>query len=86
MTPSARGVATDIDTLYRLRQENTALAFNGFINISNAGAYTFHLTTDDGGYLYVGNPAASCGVTVLGRKSVPEPRPFTESLPDREPL
>jgi len=84
LTPAAQGVATNIDLRYSVRQANAALAFNGYISVSNAGIYTFYLNSDDGGYLYVGNPATSCEITALGHKNVPVPRRFKEALADED--
>ena len=51
----------------------------GFIQISNAGIYNFNLASDDGGRLYVGNPADRCKVIALGRRSTPELASFESS-------
>jgi signal transduction histidine kinase len=80
MTPVAQGVATNFSLQYSVRPENAALAFNGYLRTSNAGTYTFYLSSDDGGYLYVGNPGASCELTALGQNTVPTPRRFAEAL------
>jgi signal transduction histidine kinase len=84
MAPVAQGVATDVDVRYSVRPTNAALAFNGYLSVSNAGTYTFYLSSDDGGYLYVGNPAASCEIKVLEHKAVPAPRRFKETLADED--
>jgi signal transduction histidine kinase len=84
LTPATHGVATNIDLQYSVRQENAALAFNGYINISNSGIYTFYLNSDDGGYLYAGNPSASSEITALGHKTVPVPRRFKKTLADED--
>jgi signal transduction histidine kinase len=80
LAPAAQGVATNIDLQYSVRRENSALAFSGFISVSNAGIYTFYLESDDGGLLYAGDPAASCEITAQGRKTVPSTRRYKESL------
>ena len=80
IVPVAQGVATSFDLRYSTRQENTALAFSGYIQILTAGTYTFYINSDDGSYLYAGNPANSCRVTALGHKSVPAPGRFQEAL------
>ena len=56
LNPVARGVATNFSFNYRARLEHTALVFDGFIQISNAGVYVFYLTSDDGSRLKVGQP------------------------------
>jgi signal transduction histidine kinase len=80
LAPVARGVATNFDLKYSVRPENTALAFSGSIKIETTGIYTFYVNSDDGSYLYAGNPAASCQITVLRHESVPAPMRFKEVL------
>lgn len=76
LSPVLRGVATNFDLHYATRNENAGLVFDGFIEIPTTGLYTFTLTSDDGGYLYLGNPALSCQVTVLEHQTVPAPHVF----------
>lgn len=80
LTPVANGVATNFDLRYSVRPGNSALAFNGFIKIPISGTYTFYLTSDDGAYLYAGDPTASCKVTVLQHKNIPVPVPFEDAV------
>jgi signal transduction histidine kinase len=54
--PITNGVAANLRTDYRTRDQYCAVAFNGFIQIKEAGLYTFHLTSDDGSRLYIGKP------------------------------
>ena len=75
ISPVTNGMATNFDLGYRIRDEDVALAFDGFIKIATAGVYRFYVTSDDGAYLYAGNPAASCRVMVVGREAVPAPAP-----------
>ena len=84
LKPVQQGLAANFDTKYSPRSTNAALAFNGYLNVSNAGIYTFYVRSDDGGYLYAGNPVASCEISALGHKAVPEPKRFTQNLADED--
>jgi signal transduction histidine kinase len=68
--PVAQGIATNFNLSYRARAENTVLAFNGFIEVSRAGIYTFYVTSDDGAILRVGEPKISCKVLAPPDQSV----------------
>lgn len=72
LKPAAKGVATNFSVSYRTQHEQCALNFDGFIQIDHAGIYKFHLTSDDGSRLYVGDPTDWCRVVPLGRKSIPQ--------------
>lgn len=52
--PAKTGVAPNFDLNVRTRDEAVGLEFNGFITIPRDGLYTFHLTSDDGSRLLVG--------------------------------
>ncbi len=84
LTPVARGVATNFDLRYSPRPEGAALVFTGYITIPTTGIYTFHVISDDGGFLYVGDPAASCAVARVGHRTMPVPRHFEEALATRD--
>lgn len=62
LTPVGNGIATNIDLSYQVRSENTALIFSGYLEILKPGIYTFHLTSDDGSKLFVGEKEISCKV------------------------
>ena len=80
LKPAAVGVAADLDLKHRARQDNTGLVFSGYLEISTPGVYAFHLESDDGADLYVGEPAAACEVVALKGKSVPAVRRLEEAL------
>ena len=80
LTAVAQGVATNFNLSYSARDENAALAFDGYLKISSSGIYNFYLTSDDGSYLYAGNPSARCEVNVLESGDVPKPRDFTGAV------
>ena len=67
--PVRSGVATNFDCNVRTRDDAVGLEFNGFITIPADGVYTFHLASDDGGQLFVGDP--SLKVSVLNRHPAP---------------
>lgn len=53
------------------RAENVALVFEGLLSIATAGVYTFHIGSDDGSRLCVGQ--SSIEATVLGPAAFPTP-------------
>jgi len=84
LTPMASGVATNLGLAYAARLENTALVFKGFIQIQQGGIYTFYLSSDDGSWLDVGQPAVSCTVISGGIRSVPMPETLEQALADQK--
>jgi signal transduction histidine kinase len=68
--PVAAGIATNFNVSYRAREENTALAFNGFIETPEAGIYTFYVKSDDGAVLRVGEQHIACKVLAPSGQSV----------------
>lgn len=51
--PVATGEAEDFDVHVARREHNMALKFEGFLNLPRAGAYQFHLHSDDGSRLWI---------------------------------
>jgi signal transduction histidine kinase len=84
LTPVAQGVARDFDLRCSVRRENTALAFSGYLSVPETGIYSFYVDSDDGSYLYAGDPAASCETAALGHGILPVPRRFEEALAARD--
>lgn len=84
--PTATGIATQFSTAYRTRDEDCALAFEGFIQIQHPGLYTFHLTSDDGSRLYVGKPSISWRALSSSGATLPTPESFEQALADRSSL
>ncbi len=79
--PVAHGIASNgIDLSYRTRPENVGLIFDGFIKIPVPGLYTFYVTSDDGSYVYAGDPASACHVAVVSHQDQPAPRSFQDTL------
>jgi signal transduction histidine kinase len=72
LRPVATGVATNFITDCRTRADGCAVVFQGFFKIPRAGIYTFHLSSDDGSRLFVGDSGAWCKIIPLGEKSVPQ--------------
>ncbi len=52
--PVSRGECADFDISERTRDEHTALAFTGFINVPGNGIYEFFTSSDDGSRLWIG--------------------------------
>jgi signal transduction histidine kinase len=84
--PVKTGTATNFDLNVRTRDENVGLEFTGLIAIPRDGVYTFHLTSDDGSRLFVGQ--APLNVRVLGKNSAPvaaEKLPLSMLEPGKSP-
>jgi hypothetical protein len=69
LLPVKTGVVADFDLEVRTRREAVGLEFNGFIQIPREGAYTFHVSSDDGSRLFVGE--ASMEMRVLSNAPAP---------------
>ena len=54
MRPVAAEVAAWIDFDLRKRDEHFGMRFDGYIKVSRDGVYRFHVTSDDGGLLWIG--------------------------------
>jgi len=67
--PATTGVASNFDLGVRARNQDVGLEFGGFITIPRDGAYTFYLTCDDGGRLWVGESSAD--VRILSQQPAP---------------
>ncbi|MGA2542386.1 MAG: carbohydrate-binding protein [Verrucomicrobiota bacterium] len=67
--PVKTGIVTNFDLDVRTRNEAVGLEFNGFITIPRDGVYTFHVASDDGSRLFVGE--SSLDVRVLSKGSPP---------------
>lgn len=66
LKPIKTGVAREFDHQLRSRTDAVALQFDGFILLPESGLYSFYLTSDDGGRLFVGHP--SLDVRVLSQQ------------------
>jgi len=80
---TAHGVATNMSTAYRTRDENCGLTFDGLIQVQHPGVYTFYLTSDDGSRLYVGKPSVICRTIGASGAALSAPEPFEEALAER---
>ncbi|HBB92998.1 MAG TPA: hypothetical protein DC042_15110 [Bacteroidales bacterium] len=58
MTPKMTGIATDFTLANQSKDEKFAIDYQGFLNITEDGVYTFALSSDDGSLLYVGSSLA----------------------------
>jgi signal transduction histidine kinase len=72
MKPVAEGIAEDVDLKHRAREQYTGLVLSGYLEILTTGIYTFHLTSDDGSHLFVGDPTGDVKMTVLKKESTPD--------------
>jgi signal transduction histidine kinase len=74
--PVKTGVVTNFDLNVRTRDEAVGLEFNGFITIPRDGVYTFHVASDDGSRLFVGESS----IDVRGLSNGPT-QPVIEKIP-----
>lgn len=72
------GVVSNFDIGVRTRPENAGLEFKGFVEIPRDGDYTFYLSSDDGGQLFLD---AQPRITVLGTAPLSDPAPVTAGQP-----
>jgi signal transduction histidine kinase len=75
------GVVSNFDLSVRSRDQFVALEYNGYLQVSTNGSYTFHLTSDDGSEFFIG--AMPYRLQTLGTNTVPVPKPLVigQSLP-----
>ena len=71
LTPVKTGVVTNFDLGFRTRNERVSLRFTGFFDVPIAGRYAFHIRSDDGAILFLGNACPS--VKKLGMTPAPVP-------------
>jgi len=64
LTPVKSGTSTNVDLSMRNRNDNFAVIWEGSINISTPGNYTFETVSDDGSKLYF-NTTYSAGANAL---------------------
>ena len=53
LTPVATGTSPTLDLAVRPTDDHFGIAFTGYLRIATAGAYTFHLASDDGAHLWL---------------------------------
>ena len=82
--PIKEGIATNFTPAYRTRDENCGLTFDGSMEISHPGLYTFYLTSRDGSRLYAGYPPLSYELSSNGKAAVPAAESIEDALADRE--
>jgi signal transduction histidine kinase len=70
LRPTREGVAANLDLAMRSRDELVALAFDGWLAVSEAGVYTFTMVSAGGSHLFIGLPQ----VKVVGSAAVPVSR------------
>jgi hypothetical protein len=59
MKPLAEKVVPWIDFDLRKRNERFGMCFEGYIKVSRDGVYRFHVTSDDGSLLWIGDTLVS---------------------------
>jgi len=74
LKPVKTGTIDNFDLGMRTRDEGVGLQFSGFFDVPRDGIYKFHLSSDDGSRLSVGEPNVQ--VEVIGQSQLPAPRPM----------
>jgi hypothetical protein len=72
LTPIKTGAADGFDLGVKTREEHAGLQFAGFIEVQRDGLYIFHLRSDDGSILWVGEP--SMKLDIIGPSGFPKPQ------------
>ncbi len=70
---SGNGTTANFILSADIQNQHIALVFSGFLNVTQAGSYTFYLNSDDGSKLYLGE--ARPRVEAIGETMPPAPRP-----------
>jgi signal transduction histidine kinase len=73
LRPCKEGVAANFDLGVRSREEFVALCFEGWLEVAQAGVYTFTAGSDGGSQLFIGLPQ----LKVVGRAALPATRRVT---------
>ncbi|MCW1923986.1 PA14 domain-containing protein [Luteolibacter arcticus] len=68
LEPVSRGTVPDFDVAVVPQPNHAGAVFTGFLEIPQTGLYTFHVSSDDGSRLYLGEPKVS--VTPLAGRGV----------------
>jgi signal transduction histidine kinase len=63
------GTVNNFDITVKTRPDLVGLQFSGYLAVPQDGAYTFYTRSDDGSYLFVGEP--SLKITVAGENPLP---------------
>jgi len=74
LKPVKTGVADNFNLGVRTRDEEVGLQFTGYLDVPRDGLYTFHVSSDDGSRLSIGEP--NVRVEILGQRELPVPRPI----------
>jgi signal transduction histidine kinase len=70
LSPSQQGTTANFNLEVRSRDELIALCFDGWLEVSRAGVYTFATASAGGSQLFIGSPQ----LTVVGTGASPVPR------------
>jgi len=77
LQPVAEGLVPDLDLNLRPRPLHVGLTFGGSMEIPATGLYTFHLSSDDGARMFIGEPRVSYAVLSSGAAAkAPDPKPW----------
>jgi signal transduction histidine kinase len=79
LTPKKIGVTTNFEVAVRTRAENAGVEFKGLLNVADDGDYTFYLSSDDGGRLFLYSEPPS--LSVLGTATIPAPQSLSAGQP-----
>ncbi len=76
LVPQAKGVVADLDIGIRPRPMQVGMSFTGQLRIPTNGLYTFHLSSDDGARVFIGEPRIRYSVLADHAAQVPEAMPW----------
>jgi signal transduction histidine kinase len=75
LTPIQRETTTQLNLANLPKPEHVGASITGVLEVPRPGVYTFHLRSDDGSRLYVGQPTLR--LTAIGKSPLPPPRRMT---------
>jgi signal transduction histidine kinase len=72
LTPVKQGVTANVDLSVKTREEDVGLTFDGYIQLTSTGQYTFSLESDDGSRLFLEHEPPL--LTTVGEGNLTTPR------------
>lgn len=75
LTALRTGTVSNFDLGVIVQPEHIGLEFNGYLQVSREGLYTFYLTSDDGSRMFIGGQPP--GLEVVGMTELPKPQPMS---------
>lgn len=79
-----QGTTANFDVGLVVRRNNAGLMFSGFVEVPQAGLYTFSTVSDDGSQLFVSNQQVSLEVIGTNKLPIPQPIGVGQALSEEE--